>query len=115
MSQSNYFKGRLYIRMAEDLHLGGMSEATYTGYLRAVRKLADFSKTSPDKITEDQLRRYSLHIKNDLHYAYGTLRVAFSGIKFFYTRTGTHAGCSLPMDATISSRPTREPRRPSCQ
>jgi len=87
MSQSNYFKGRLYIRMAEDLHLGGMSEATYTGYLRAVRKLADFSKTSPDKITEDQLRRYFLHIKNDLHYAYGTLRVAFSGIKFFYTRT----------------------------
>jgi integrase/recombinase XerD len=87
MSQSTYFKGRLYIRMAEDLHLGGMSEATYTGYLRAVRKLADFSKTSPDKITEDQLRRYFLHIKNDLHYAYGTLRVAFSGIKFFYTRT----------------------------
>lgn len=87
MSQSNYFKGRLYIRMAEDLHLGGMSEATYTGYLRAVRKLADFSKTSPDKITEDQLRRYFLHIKNNLHYAYGTLRVAFSGIKFFYTRT----------------------------
>ena len=87
MSQSDYFKGRLYIRMAEDLHLGGMSEATYTGYLRAVRKLADFSKTAPDKITEDQLRRYFLHIKNDLHYAYGTLRVAFSGIKFFYTRT----------------------------
>src|SRR5690606_22708852 len=50
-------------------------------------KLADFSKTAPDKITEDQLRRYFLHIKNDLHYAYGTLRVAFSGIKFFYTRT----------------------------
>ena len=87
MSQSTYFKGRLYIRMAEELHLAGMSEATYAGYLRAVRKLADFSKTSPDKISEDQLRRYFLHIKNDLHYAYGTLRVAFSGIKFFYTRT----------------------------
>jgi site-specific recombinase XerD len=26
-------------------------------------------------------------MKNDLKYAYGTLRVAFSGIKFFYTRT----------------------------
>jgi site-specific recombinase XerD len=73
--------------MAEDLHLGGMSERTHAGYLRAVRKLADYCQTSPDKITEDQLRRYFLHMKNDLHYAHGTLRVAFSGIKFFYTRT----------------------------
>ena len=87
MPQSRYFTGSLYTRMAEDLHLGGMAERTHAGYLRAVRKLADFSQTSPDKITEDQLRRYFLHMKNDLEYAYGTLRVAFSGIKFFYTRT----------------------------
>ncbi|MCR9295458.1 MAG: site-specific integrase [bacterium] len=86
-THSNYFTGELYTRMAEDLHLGGMGERTHAGYLRAVRKLAEFCKTSPDKITEDQLRRFFLHMKNDLHYAYGTLRVAFSGIKFFYTRT----------------------------
>ena len=87
MPQSSYFTGPLYTRMAEDLHLGGMSERTHDGYLRAVRKLADFCQTSPDKIAEDQLRRFFLHMKNDLNYAYGTLRVAFSGIKFFYTRT----------------------------
>lgn len=87
MPKSTYFTGSLYSRMAEDLHLGGMSERTHAGYLRAVRKLADYCKASPDKITEDQLRRFFLHMKNDLKYAYGTLRVAFSGIKFFYTRT----------------------------
>jgi integrase/recombinase XerD len=87
MSHSVYFTGPLYARMAEDLHLGGMSERTHSGYLRAVRKLADYSETAPDKITEDQLRRFFLHMKNELNYAYGTLRVAFSGIKFFYTRT----------------------------
>lgn len=87
MPKSTYFSGSLYSRMAEDLHLGGMSERTHAGYLRAVRKLADYCKTSPDKITEDQLRRFFLHMKNELNYAYGTLRVAFSGIKFFYTRT----------------------------
>ena len=87
MPQSTHFTGSLYSRMAEDLHLGGMSERTHAGYLRAVRKLADYCKTSPDKITEDQLRRFFLHMKNELSYAYGTLRVAFSGIKFFYTRT----------------------------
>ena len=87
MPKSTYFSASLYSRMAEDLHLGGMSERTHAGYLRAVRKLADYCKTSPDKITEDQLRRFFLHMKNELNYAYGTLRVAFSGIKFFYTRT----------------------------
>lgn len=87
MSLSPYFTGPLYTRMADDLHLAGMSERTHDGYLRAVRKLADFCRTSPEKIPENQLRRFFLHMKNDLHYAYGTLRVAYSGIKFFYTRT----------------------------
>jgi len=73
--------------MSEDLRLGGMSERTHAGYLRAVRKLADYCQASPDKVSEDQLRRFFLHMKNELNYAYGTLRVAFSGIKCFYTRT----------------------------
>jgi len=87
MTLSNFFHGQLYQRMSDDLQLGGMSERTHSGYLRAVRKLADYCQDSPDEITEDQLRQFFLHMKNELNYAYGTLRVAFSGIKFFYTRT----------------------------
>jgi site-specific recombinase XerD len=86
-SRSRYFVGPLYSRMADDLHLGGMSQRTHDGYLRAVRQLADFCKTSPDKIREPQLRRYFLFLKNEKKFAYGSLRVAYSGIKFFYTRT----------------------------
>jgi site-specific recombinase XerD len=33
------------------------------------------------------LRRFFLHLKNDKAFASGSLRVAFSGVKFFYTRT----------------------------
>jgi site-specific recombinase XerD len=87
MAQSKFFTGKLYARMADDLHLGGMSERTHAGYLRAVRQLADYCQTPPSKITEDQLRRYFLYLKNEKKFAYGSLRVAFSGIKFFYTRT----------------------------
>jgi len=86
-SKSKFFRGPLYARMADDLHLGGMSERTHAGYLRAVRQLADYCKASPDKITEDGLRRYFLYLKNEKELAYGSLRVAYSGIKFFYTRT----------------------------
>ena len=42
---------------------------------------------APDQVTETQLRRYFLHLKNEKHFAYGSIRVAFSGIKFFYSRT----------------------------
>ena len=88
MANSRSFTGDpLYSRMADDLHLGGMSQRTHDGYLRAVRQLADYCQTPPDKITEDQLRRFFLHLKNEKKFAYGSLRVAFSGIKFFYTRT----------------------------
>jgi integrase/recombinase XerD len=87
MSHSKFFTGKLYQRMSDDLHLAGMSERTHTGYLRAVRQLADYSKTSPARVTEGQLRRYFLYLKNEKKFAYGSLRVAFSGIKFFYTRT----------------------------
>ncbi|MBC8355285.1 MAG: phage integrase N-terminal SAM-like domain-containing protein [Planctomycetes bacterium] len=69
----------LYSRIAEDLHLGGMSQRTHDGYLRAVRQLADYCKTAPNKITESQLRRYFLFLENEKKFAYGSLRVAYSG------------------------------------
>ena len=46
---SAFFVDPLYSRMADDLHLGGMSQRTHDGYLRAVRQLADYCKTAPDQ------------------------------------------------------------------
>lgn len=82
-----FFNGKLYRSMSDDLQLTGKAARTCNGYLRAVRQLADYCKTSPDKITEDQLRKYFLYIKNEKEFAYGSMRVALSGIRFFYTVT----------------------------
>ena len=84
---SNYFSDKLRQKMSEDLQLIGRSARTQQAYLRAVRKLAEFYQTSPDKISEQRVRKYFLTIKNVHHYAPGSLRVAFNGIKFFYTHT----------------------------
>ena len=84
---SKYFNGQLDQQLTDDLHLAGRSQRTVHGYLRSVRQLADFSRRSPDKVTESQLRRFFLHLKNERQFAYGSLRVAYSGIKFFFTRT----------------------------
>ena len=86
-STSPFFPQELYQRMSDDLHLTGKADRTRQAYLRAVRQLADTCQQRPDKLTEDQLRQFFLHLKNDRGFAYGSLRVALSGVKFFYSVT----------------------------
>ena len=74
-------------RMLHDLQLAGLSERTQEAYLRAVRQLADHFQTPPDRLTEQQLRDYFLHLKNDRLFAAASLGIAYSGIKFFYSHT----------------------------
>ena len=62
---SNYFDGKLYSNMRDDLQLAGMSQRTVHGYLRAVRQLADYCQRRPNRITEAQLRRYFLYLTNE--------------------------------------------------
>lgn len=86
-ARSKYFNGPIYDRMAEDLQLTGKAQRTVHGYLRAVRQLADHYRKAPDQISEAELRRYFLYLRNQRQAAYGTLRVALSGIRFFYQTT----------------------------
>lgn len=86
-STSEFFPQKLYQRMSDDLHLTGKAETTRRAYLRAVRVVAEYCRRSPDKITEDQVRRFFLHLKSERRMAYGSLRVFLSGVKFFYSVT----------------------------
>ena len=56
-------------RMLQDLQLAGLSERTQEAYLRAVRQLADHFHTPPDRLSEQQVRDYFLHLKNDRKFA----------------------------------------------
>ncbi len=80
-------KPSLRQRMSQDLKLRGMAPRTHDGYLREVRKLAAYYNTPPDQLTEQQVGQYLLHLIDDCHFAPGSIGVAYSGIKFFYTIT----------------------------
>jgi site-specific recombinase XerD len=82
-----HFPQELRQRLSEDLHLTGKAKRTHDGYIRAVRQLSDFAQCSPDQVTEQHVRQFFLHLKNERNFAYGSLRVAFSGVKFFFTHT----------------------------
>jgi integrase/recombinase XerD len=66
------------------LQLAGMSEPTQKGYTRSVRMLVDFYGKTPDLITEQELQDYFLHRRNNDKWAAATMRICYSGIKFFF-------------------------------
>jgi site-specific recombinase XerD len=73
--------------MIRDLQLRGLSERTQQAYLRAVRQLAAFCRRPPDQLNEEELRSYFLHLKNEKHFAPNSLKIAYCGIRFFFTHT----------------------------
>ena len=82
-------------RNLQDLQLAGKAERTQESYLRAVRKFAQWLNKSPDQASENDLRRYLLFIKNDQQWEGNSLKVAYSGLKFFYCHTCPREWASL--------------------
>lgn len=82
---------KLQSKMIEDMQLRGYAERTQNSYARAVRQLTNYWHRPAEEIAEQQVRDYFLYCKNDAGWSAATMRIAYSGIKFFYTVT-------LPMD-----------------
>jgi integrase/recombinase XerD len=74
-------------RMIQDLQLRGYSDRTVEAYVRPVAQLAKFYGTSPDRIVEEQVREYLLHLTNVQKVSRSTHTIALCGIKFFYEQT----------------------------
>ena len=73
--------------MSRDLKLLGRSKRTHDGYLREIRKLASHFNQSPDQLSQRQVADYLLTLINEKDYAPGSLKVAYSAVKFFYRVT----------------------------
>ena len=84
-------KSKLRKKMVEDLQLRGYAERTQNSYARSVRQLENYWHLPAEEISEQQVRDYFLYCRNDVGWSAATMRIAYSGIKFFYTKT-------LPMD-----------------
>jgi len=73
-----------YKQSMRALQLAGMSERTQQCYTRSIRMLVDFYNKTPDLISEQQLQDYFLHRKNKDKWSPATMRICYSGIKFFF-------------------------------
>ena len=71
-------------QMIATLQLSGKGERTQEAYVREVRLLAQFYGKSPALLSEQELQRYFLHRKNVDGLAPASMRICYSGIRFFY-------------------------------
>lgn len=80
-------KSILQKKMVEDLQLKGYAERTQSSYTRSVRQLENYWHLPAEEICEQQVRDYFLYCRNEAKWSAATMRIAYSGIKFFYTVT----------------------------
>ena len=77
-------------RMRQDMQLRGLAPRTQEAYLDAVTGVAAFCARSPnalDSLTEDELRRYFLHLVEDRHASRSTVLQRRAGLRFLVAIT----------------------------
>ena len=99
--------------MIAALQLSGKSERTQQSYVRAVRLLAQFHGKSPDLLAEQELQHSFLHRKNVDGLAPASMRICYSGIRFFYQPTRPQARLAHPYAHARANRPP-SPSRAQC-
>lgn len=74
-------------RMIEDMTLAGLVPRTQEVYLQAVRRLAAHYKRSPDLLSEEEVRAYMLHLRDQRGVARGTFKTNHGGIRYLFDKT----------------------------
>src|ERR1700692_1872980 len=76
----------LRLQMIEDMKSAGLAAMTQTVYIDAVRRLAAHYRRSPDQLSEEEVRRYLVGLR-ERGGALGTFSAYHGGIQFLYRRT----------------------------
>lgn len=71
-------------RWLRELALRGMSVRTVEAYVAAVASLAQHYHRSPDRITDEELQAYLLHLREERHLAPSSLNQTVSALRRFY-------------------------------
>lgn len=78
---------KLIKRFKEDLQLAGYAKRSIESYASSVLRLQRFYNKPLEDITEEDLRQYWLCCQGEFGWSAATLRISYSGIQHFFTRT----------------------------
>ena len=91
-------------KMIREMDLKNLSDHTKRAYLAAVKGLSKHYCTSPEKITDEQIEDYLLHLKNEKGRAPNSCTVVLTGLRFFYKHV-------LEQQIEIGFRLSKKPRK----
>jgi site-specific recombinase XerD len=84
MAKHLWFDTEWQTKMNKSMQVAGMGERTREAYSRAMRKLVEHCDKSPELIAEDELLDYFIHRQDVTGWAPATMRICYTGIKFFF-------------------------------
>jgi integrase/recombinase XerD len=84
MEKHCWYQSEWHSRMDKSMQVNGMGESTREAYARTVRQLVEHYNKAPDLITEDELLDYFIYRQDVSGWAPATMRICFSGVKFFF-------------------------------
>jgi len=81
-------------KMINDMKLRRFSTSTQQAYVDAVAGLTTFFNQAPDRLNEENVQAYLLHLMEERKLSWSSCNVAVSGLRFFYGKTlGRHSMC----------------------
>jgi integrase/recombinase XerD len=78
---------QLIERFREDLQLAGYAKRSTESYVSSVLRLQRFYNKPLESITEEDLRQYWLSCQTEFGWSPASLRISYSGIQHFFTKT----------------------------
>ena len=79
--------GELRDRMVRDMDVRNFAPRTIESYLEGVKRLAKYYMTSPDELSDEQVQRFLLSIREERKLSPSTCNQIRSALKFFYETT----------------------------
>jgi integrase/recombinase XerD len=79
-----WFQTEWHSKMDKCMQVNGMCDRTRACYARSMRMLVEHYDKTPDLITEEELLDYFVFRQNITGWAPATMRICYSGVKFFF-------------------------------
>ena len=73
-------------KLNDHMTLRGLSPNTQEAYTNAVAGLAGYYHLSPDKLSNEQIQAYLVHLIKERELAWSSCNVVFSGLRCFYSQ-----------------------------
>lgn len=99
--------GELRDRMVRDMDLRNFSPRTVESYVDQVKGLAKHYRRPPDQLSNDEIQRYLLYVREERRLSSSTCNQIRSALKFFYevTLRRPHAALTIPPMRTAQKLP----------